>query len=148
MICKKALLLIKHFEGLELVPYQDSVGIWTIGYGATYGLDRKRVTKDHPVLSEEQADSLLLRDIDRFEHAVNRLVTVPIGNDQRGALISFAFNLGAGALQSATLLRRINNFEWEDVPNQFGRWVYAGGRKLPGLIRRRAAEAELWGQDI
>jgi lysozyme len=139
-----ALDLIKHFEGRRLVPYRDAVGIWTIGYGATYGLDRKRVTADHPPLIELQADELLARDTLRFVIAVDRLVKVPVGADQRGALTSFAFNLGAGALQSSTLLKRINSLEWEDVPRQFGRWVSAGGRRLPGLVRRRRAEAELW----
>lgn len=148
MIIDDALALIKRFEGLELHPYQDSVGVWTIGYGATYGLDRVRVTADHPVLTNEQAEALLIRDVERFERAVTRLVTVPIDTYQEGALTSFAFNLGAGALQSSTLLRRINGNEWEDVPAQFQRWVFAGGRRLPGLIRRRAAEAELWSQNL
>lgn len=146
MIVEDALDLIKQFEGLELHPYQDVVGVWTIGYGATYGLDRSRVTGDHPVVTEEQAEALLVRDVGRFERSVERLVTVPIDDWQKGALVSFAFNLGAGALQSSTLLKRVNGDEWEDVPNQFMRWVFAGGRKLPGLIRRRAAEAELWGK--
>jgi lysozyme len=95
-------------------------------------------------LIEPQADELLARDTLRFVIAVDRLVKVPVGADQRGALTSFAFNLGAGALQSSTLLKRINSLEWEDVPRQFGRWVSAGGRRLPGLVRRRRAEAELW----
>jgi lysozyme len=72
------------------------------------------------------------------------LVHVPIGELQRGALASFAFNLGAGALQASTLLRRVNALEWDDVPFQFSRWVHAGGRRLSGLVRRRAAEAELF----
>ncbi len=94
MIIDDALALIKRFEGLELHPYQDSVGVWTIGYGATYGLDRVRVTADHPVLTNEQAEALLIRDVERFERAVTRLVTVPIDTYQEGALTSFAFNLG------------------------------------------------------
>jgi lysozyme len=139
-----ALDLIKRFEGCRLVPYRDAVGIWTIGYGATYGLDRKRVTADHPPLTDQQAEELLARDTLRFAAAVDRLVKVPVAINQRGALASFAFNLGAGALQSSTLLKRINSMEWDDVPHQFGRWVSAGGRRLPGLVRRRRAEAELW----
>jgi lysozyme len=91
---------------------------------------------------------LLVRDAERFERSVVRLVTVTIDEYQRGALASFAFNLGAGSLQSSTLLKRINGDEWEDVPTQFNRWVFAGGRKLPGLIRRRAAEAGLWALNL
>ena len=148
MICDDALALIKTFEGLKLHPYQDSVGVWTIGYGATYGLDRARVTADHPALSQEQAEALLVRDVERFERAVTRLVTVSIDDYQRGALTSFAFNFGAGALQSSTLLNRVNGDEGDTAPSQFQRWVFAGGRKLPGLIRRRAAEAALWAQNL
>lgn len=103
-----------------------------------------RVTADHPKISEEDAERLLRRDVRRFAAAVDRLVTVPIDADHRGALISFAFNLGAGALQSSTLLRRVNGMEWDDVPAQFARWVHGGGRILPGLVRRRRAEADLW----
>jgi lysozyme len=139
-----ALDLIKRFEGRRLTPYRDAVGIWTIGYGATYGLDRKRVRADHPPLTDQQAEELLMRDTRRFAAAVDRLVKVPVGAYHRGALTSFAFNLGAGALQSSTLLKRINSMEWDDVPRQFGRWVNAGGRRLAGLVRRRRAEAELW----
>ena len=102
------------------------------------------MTADHPKISEEDAERLLRRDVRRFAAAVDRLVTVPIDADHRGALISFAFNLGAGALQSSTLLRRVNGMEWDDVPAQFARWVHGGGRILPGLVRRRRAEADLW----
>ncbi len=143
-ICAAALNLIRRFEGCELAPYRDAVGIWTIGYGATYGLDKGRVTGDHPLLTQEEAEALLARDTLRFAAAVDRLVKVRIDAGQRGALTSFAFNLGAGALQASTLLKRINSLEWHDVPRQFGRWVNAGGRILPGLVRRRSAEAELW----
>ena len=143
-ICPVALDLIKHFEGCELAPYRDAVGVWTIGYGATYGLDGDRVSSLHPVISDVGAERLLRRDVMRFARSVDRLVKVYIDTDQRGALISFAFNLGAGALQSSTLLRRVNGMEWNDVPAQFNRWVYAGGRTLPGLVRRRQAEADLW----
>ena len=143
-ICPAALDLIKYFEGFRCSAYLCPAGVWTIGYGATYGLDGERVTADHPEISEVEAERLLRRDVMRFARSVDRLVKVQIDADQRGALISFAFNLGAGALQSSTLLRRVNGMEWGDVPAQFNRWVYAGGRTLPGLVRRRQAEAGLW----
>jgi lysozyme len=147
-ICEEALDLIRHFEGCELSPYRDAVGVWTVGYGATYGLDRERVTPCHPAITPDQAVVLLMRDVARFAAAVDRLVPVSIDRFQRGALTSFAFNLGAGALQASTLLRRVNAMEWDDVPRQFSRWVHAGGRVLPGLVRRRAAEVDLWGAAI
>lgn len=141
-----ALDLICGFEGLRLTPYLDAVGVPTIGYGATYGLDRARVTMAHRPISINEAVALLARDTDRFAAAVDRLVHVPIGRLQRGALPSFAFNLGAGALQASTLLCRVNACDWDDVPFQFSRWVHAGGRRLAGLVRRREAEADLWSQ--
>lgn len=139
-----ALELIRGFEGLRLDAYLDAVGVPTIGYGATYGLDRARVTMEHHPITEDEAVAMLARDTNRFAAAVDRLVRVPIGGLQRGALTSFAFNLGAGALQASTLLRRVNASEWDDVPFQFGRWVHAGGRRLAGLVRCRAAEAKLF----
>jgi lysozyme len=151
-VCDEALELIRRFEGLGdgdravpgLQPYLCPAGVWTIGYGATCSLDGQRVTRDTPALDEAQAAALLQRDVVRFAAAVDRLVRVPIHELQRGALTSFAFNLGAGALQCSTLLRRVNALEWDDVPSQFLRWVHADGRRLPGLVRRRAAEASLW----
>ncbi len=139
-----ALELIRGFEGLRLDAYLDTVGVPTIGYGATYGLDRARVTMEHRPITEDEAVALLARDTDRFAAAVDRLVHVPISGLQRGALTSFAFNLGAGALQASTLLCRVNTSKWDEVPFQFSRWVHAGGRRLAGLMRRRAAEAELF----
>lgn len=154
MICDEALELIRRFEGLGdgdraapgLQPYLCPAGVWTIGYGATRDPGGQRVTRDTPALDVAQATALLERDVVRFATAVDRLVRVPIHERQRGALTSFAFNLGAGALQCSTLLRRVNALEWDDVPRQFMRWVHAGGRRLPGLVRRRAAEAAMWGQ--
>jgi len=136
--------LIQSFEGLALSPYRDAVGVPTIGFGATWGLDGRRVTLAHRPITEEEAHRLYERDVQRVARAVNRLITVPISPAQHGALTSFCYNLGAGALRASTLRRRINAMDWEDVPWQFSRWVHAGGRRLPGLVRRRAAEAALW----
>lgn len=152
-ICEEALDLIKHFEGLGdgdkiqpgLQPYQDHIGVWTLGYGSTYDLAGDRVAESTDTITIDEADTLLARDTLRAASAVDRLVLVPINDHQRGALSSFAYNLGAGALRSSTLLRRINGLDWDDVPTQFMRWVYAGGQKARGLERRRAAEVDLWG---
>ena len=95
-------------------------------------------------ISKHTAEELLFRDVNKFERAVDRLVKVQIHELQRGSLTSFAYNLGAGSLQASTLLRRINGFEWDDVPRQFMRWVMAGGVPLLGLKKRRKAEVDLW----
>ena len=81
------------------------------------------------------------QDAQIAERAVLRLINVPLTDGQFDALVSFTYNLGGGALQRSTLRRKINREEHAEVPEQFMRWVWAGGRKLRGLVRRRAAEA-------
>ena len=94
-------------------------------------------------ITEEQASDILASDVQIAERAVARLIRVPLIDGQFDALVSWTFNLGAGALQSSTLRRVVNREEHAEVPRQLMRWVYGGGRKLPGLMRRRAAEAVL-----
>ncbi|OQS42352.1 lysozyme [Chromobacterium haemolyticum] len=131
--------LIQGFEGLSLKAYQDSVGVWTIGYGhtgpeVTLGL----------VITQAQADALLARDLSRFESGVTRLVQVPLNQNQFDALVCFSFNLGLGALQGSTLLRLLNAGDYAGAAGQFPRWNKAGGKELTGLTRRRVAEQALF----
>ena len=109
----QGLALIKRFEGFSAAPYLCPAGWWTIGFGAIHGLDGQPVTAATPPVTEEEAETLLRRDVAVAERAVLRLISVPLGDGRFDALASFAFNLG-------------------------------GGRKLPGLIRRREAEAVLY----
>ena len=90
------------------------------------------------------AEELLRRDVETAERAVLRLIRVPLEDGRFDALSSFAFNLGSGALQRSTLRRKVNRGEHDAVPAEFGRWVWAGGRKRRGLMRRREAEAALY----
>ncbi|UJB32647.1 MULTISPECIES: lysozyme [Chromobacterium] len=135
--------LIQQFEGLRLKAYQDAVGVWTIGYGHT-GPD---VTPGL-VISQAQADALLARDLNRFETGVSRLVSVPLNQNQFDALLSFSYNLGLGSLQNSTLLRLLNQRDYAGAAAQFPRWNKAGGKVLPGLTRRRAAEQALFLQPV
>ncbi len=96
------------------------------------------------VSQKKQAEDILRKDVQTAERAVLRLIKVPLTNGQFDALISFTYNLGAGALQSSTLRRKINREEYSEVPEQFMRWVWAKGRKLKGLVRRREAETRLY----
>nr|WP_314661207.1 lysozyme [uncultured Pseudomonas sp.] len=130
--------LIKSFEGLRLQAYQDSVGVWTIGYGAT------RAVKAGMKISKEQAERMLLNDMQRFEPEVERLVTVPLTQNQWDALMSFTYNLGSANLESSTLRRLLNAGNYAAAAEQFPRWNKAGGKVLPGLVRRRAAERDLF----
>ncbi|MGB3495588.1 MAG: lysozyme [Elainellaceae cyanobacterium] len=135
---EKGLRLIKSFEGLRLAAYQDSVGVWTIGYGTTSGV--------YPgmVITTAQAEQFLQQDLERFEAAVRQFVKVPVNSDQFSALVVFAYNVGEGALSSSTLLRQLNSGAYAAAADEFLNWVYAGGRFLAGLLRRRQAERALF----
>ena len=136
-ITQNGLDLIKRFEGLSRIVYFCPAGYPTIGYG--------HVVKDDEDFSagidEAQAEELLRQDAQIAERAVLRLINVPLTDGQFDALVSFTYNLGGGALQRSTLRRKINREEHAEVPEHFMRWVWAGGRRLKGLVRRRAAEA-------
>lgn len=131
--------IIKNWEGLALVAYVCPAGILTIGWGHT-GSD---VTPGMKV-TQEQAEFLLSRDVAKAERAVKRLITVPITQNQFDALVSFTFNLGGGNLQASTLRKVINRGDIHEVPAQFRRWVFAGGKKLRGLQARREEEIALF----
>ncbi len=141
-VTDEGLDLIKRFEGFEPEIYICPGGWPTIGYGhVVRDHERKRFADG---IDEAAAEELLRRDIETAAHAVLRLIRVPLEDGQFDALASFAFNLGAGALQRSTLRRKVNREDHCAVPGEFRRWVRAGGRKLKGLIRRREAEAELY----
>jgi lysozyme len=130
--------LIKSFEGLRLEAYADSVGILTIGYGHIENVYPGRV------IDEYGADILLKDDLRRFEHGINELA-LSINQNQFDALVSFAFNLGLGNLSNSTLLKKIRvNPNDPTIADEFKRWTRAGGKVLPGLIKRRQLEADLY----
>lgn len=138
------LRIIRLFEGLSLKPYKCPAGIPTIGYGSTYGLDCKRLNMSHRSITEDEAKVLLAREVGHAEKQVARLVTAPVTLNQFSALVSFAFNVGGGALQASTLRRKFNKGDVAGAADEFPRWKYAGGRVLAGLLRRRYAEQELF----
>ncbi len=135
--------LIKAFENLELAPYHCPAGLATVGYGHLLSPHKWDDLARWPTITEEEADALLRKDLGRAERAVARLVRVPMSHGQASALVSFTFNLGAGALQASTLRRALNRGEYHAAPTQLRRWVFAGGRRLRGLVRRRKAEIAL-----
>jgi lysozyme len=141
-VCRAAVDLVKHFEGLYRTAYLCPAGVPTIGYGHTAGV------KMGQTITAEQADSFLASDLTEAAGHVDALVKVLLDDDQRGALSSFVFNLGAGSLQSSTLLKLLNAGDYAGASGQFGRWVNAtvNGKvtQLPGLVARRAAEAALF----
>ena len=133
------LALTRSFEGLRLQAYQDSAGVWTIGYGHT-GSEVHR----GQCVSETEAETLLRSDLSSAVRAVRKAVQVDLAQHQFDALVDFCFNTGSGSFLGSSLLRYVNQGEFDNATAQFGRWVHAGGKVLPGLVRRRAAEAALF----
>lgn len=130
--------MIKHFESCKLTAYQDSVGVWTIGWGHTAGV------KKGDNWTQDEADDILLNDLEKFEGYVNQYVKVPLTQNQFDALVSWTFNLGPGNLKSSTMLIKLNEKNYDEVPSQMKRWNKAGGKVLRGLERRRNAEAAMF----
>lgn len=146
MVNDRTWALVTHWEGLVLLASPDPVGILTVAYGHTNAAGAPFVFPGMTV-TEEQANSILQNDLHNVELDIQRVLKVPVNMNQWGALVSFTFNLGIGALAGSTLLRRLNGGDY-GIENEFGRWVYAqdGDKlvKLPGLVSRRADEANLW----
>ena len=137
-ISLEGLSLIKKFEGLRLKAYKCSANVLTIGYGHTGGV------KETDKITLEEADSLLEKDIAKFEEYVSDNVMVKLNQSQFDALVAWTFNLGPGNLRESTMLKKLNNQEYESVPFEMRRWNKAGGKTLDGLIRRREAESLLF----
>lgn len=131
--------LIKKWEGFRNHVYMDAAGLPTIGYGHLI-----RTGEEFTAITEAEAEALLHKDVRKAVSAVQRLIVTPLTQNQFDALVSFTFNLGGGALQRSTLRRKVNRGDVQGAAREFPRWVYAGGRKLRGLQRRRAEEASLF----
>ena len=137
--------LIKRFEGFRSKPYKCSAGVPTIGYGATFYTNGKRVTMADPAISEEDALALLAEMLKKFEQYVDSYCIDTITQNQFDALVSFCYNLGPANLKASTLLKKVNlNPNDETIRAEFMKWNKAGGRALKGLTLRRTAEADLY----
>ncbi len=130
--------LIKKWEGLRTNAYLCPAGVWTIGYGHTKGV------KQGQMISHLEAENLLIEDLRIYEQAVLRLVDVPLNQNQFDALVSFTFNVGIDAFSESTLLKLLNQKDYQRAFNEFSRWTRAGGKLLPGLVNRRKDECNLF----
>lgn len=140
-----AAALCRPFEGLRLRPYLCPAGYPTIGYGTVFKPDGTRVTMDDPPISQETAEAWLQHEL-RATYLPGVLKASPglLARPRAlGALTDFAYNLGVGRYRSSTLRRRVDAGDWDGVREELAKWVRGGGRVLPGLVRRRAAEAVL-----
>ena len=140
--------LITQFEGLSLVPYLDSVKIPTIGYGNTYypnGLTSIKVTMKDPKITKQYALEMFKITADTFALRVIKRVTKKITQNQFNALVSFAYNVGIGAFEKSTLLKKVNiNPNDLSVKSEFMKWNKAGGKVITGLTNRRKKEADVY----
>jgi lysozyme len=143
-----ALALIKSAEGFVDHWYPDPAHGWkvpTVGYGHTdaAGEPKYAATKGKR-FTEAEASAILLIDLEAYENDVRDLVKVPTNENQHGALTSFTFNLGKGNLAKSTLLKKLNRGDYAGAAKEFGKWVNAAGKPLPGLVKRREAERLLF----
>jgi len=142
---KPGMDLIKKFEGFRGKPYKCPAGIPTIGYGATFYTNGKKVTMSDPEITEASASNLLGEMLARFEQYVDSYCIDTITQNQFDALVSFCYNLGPANLKASTLLKKVNiNPNDESIRVEFMKWNKAGGRALKGLTLRRTAEADLY----
>lgn len=134
--------LIKSFEGFSSVIYICPAGYPTIGYG--HLVRDAEIAFYNDGITVEEGEELLRKDALSAERAVINYISVPLSDGEFDALVSFTFNLGAGALQRSTLRRKLNRGDYVGASGEFKRWAWAGGRKLSGLIRRRKAESKMF----
>lgn len=133
---KSGLTLTEQFEACRLTAYQDSTGIWTIGFGHTLGVYPGQV------ITSDQASQYLLSDVQNAVNHVNSLVTVSLTQGEFDALVDFAFNCGCGAFASSTMLKLLNAGNYTGATAQFDLWDKAGGQVVAGLLRRRESETQ------
>ena len=132
--------ILKYFEGCKLTAYQDSVGVWTIGYGHTKGV------YDGMTITQDQAEQMLLSELEENEGYIENMVTVPLTQNQFDALVVWIYNLGPTNFRNSTLLKELNAGNYNAAGQEITRWNKAGGKVLAGLVKRREAEAELFNE--
>ena len=144
-ISNNGINLIKQFEGLSLKPYLDAVNIPTIGYGSTYYRDVKKVTLNDKTISQDEANSLLEHIVNRdFADKIFPSIKVKVSQNQFDAMVSLAYNIGAGAFLKSTLLKKVNAGDFVGAGEEFLRWNKAGGKEVLGLTKRRQREKQLF----
>jgi len=140
----KVIAIIRKYEGLKLRAYICPSGLTTIGYGATFYMNGSRV-QIGDVITIDHADKLLHFQVKLFAEEVRRTIKSNINDNQLGALVSFCFNVGGAAFSKSTLARKVNaNPNDSTIRNEFMRWTRGGGKVLPGLVKRREEEANLY----
>lgn len=143
-ISQKGIDLIKGFEGLILHPYQDIVGVWTIGYGSTYCICGTKISAITRTITQEIAEFMLRINVHIYESAVNGSITKPMNQNQFDAMVSLCYNIGVSNFKNSTLVRKFNDEDTKGAANQFPVWRLAGGKISQGLVNRRLKEQQLF----
>lgn len=140
-ITDRLIELVKEFEGYRSKAYLDAAGIWTIGYGRTGRI------KEGETTDREYEDNWLRWELTRVGRIIESAVKVPMATGQFEALASLVYNIGTGAFHRSTLLKRFNDCDHKAY-EEFDKWIHAGGKVLPGLVRRRKREQELFNEHL
>lgn len=135
---KNGINLIKKYEGFRSRAYRCAAGVLTIGFGHTQNV------KPTDVITQEQAEKLLIEDLKVCEDCINKTIKIPLLQNQFDALVSFVYNVGCGNFIKSTLLKKINEGKISEAANEFQKWNKAGGKVLAGLAKRRNEEMELF----
>lgn len=139
----EGLELIKDYEGLRTKAYKCPAGVWTIGYGHTSAAGAPEV-KAGMEINKIEAENLLMRDLRSYEKAVKDAVKVDLSPSQYSALVSFCFNVGPAAFRKSSVLTAVNQKRFDLVPSRLALWNKGNGKVLPGLVKRRSAEGDLF----
>lgn len=144
MINKATIELVKEFEGLRLKAYKDSAGVLTIGYGTTAAAGLGITPRAGMTITEAEAETLLMKGLEKFAAMIRPLFTAPINDNEFGAFLSLAYNIGPGAFAKSSALRKFNAGDKAGAADAILLWNKAGGKVLAGLTRRRGRERELF----
>lgn len=140
------LALIRTYEGFRGEAYRCPAGVWTIGYGHTSMAGPPDV-KPKMRMTKKQAEEVMASDVAVFASDIARYIKADLNDNQFAALVSFAYNVGVGAFRSSSVLASVNREDFDSIPRRLNMWVKAGGRVLPGLVKRRASEGMLFMKD-
>lgn len=145
MMTEEGISLIKKYEGCKLTAYKCPAGVWTIGYGNTFYEDGSTV-KPGDKITQERADQLFRNILEKkFLEPIRKLIVSNINDNMFSAIVSFTYNVGIGNLKSSTLLKKVNaNPNDQTISLEFKKWVKSAGKVLPGLVRRRESESDLY----
>jgi lysozyme len=141
---KKCLEMLAHHEGIRQKPYKCPAGLWTVGVGHLIGDGKSLPDSWNRTFSLEEVYAILAKDVIRFERGVERLITIPLTQNQMDAIISFTFNLGIGCLQRSSVRQKLNRGDKEGAIESLLKYNKAGGKVLKGLDNRRKDEAALF----